>query len=348
MLKSANSVENNFYTYIETPKTSNIDYRVKKINYVKAISAWNWVIGSSFYEDDVDFEIIDVKKKLDSDFTKNISEILIFTLIFIAVLLIVSHYIVRIIEKKIMDYKAELGRRQALLFQQSKMATMGEMIGNIAHQWRQPLSVITASASGMLIQKEMGTLTDAFFLESTKKINASAFYLSQTIDDFRNFFSPNKEKKNFKIVNTKSKTLDLISVQLNTKDIFIIKNIKDVEIFSHENELIQALINILNNARDELINKDYEKYIFIDVYKKHEQLKIIIKDNAGGVEKENLSKIFNPYFTTKDKNQGTGIGLYMTQEIILQLNGEISVQNVEFNYNKQKYKGAEFTITLNV
>ena len=348
MLKSANSVENNFYTYIETPKTSNIDYRVKKINYVKAISAWNWIIGSSFYEDDVDFEIIDVKKKLDSDFTKNISEILIFTLIFIAVLLIVSHYIVRIIEKKFMDYKAELGSRQALLFQQSKMATMGEMIGNIAHQWRQPLSVITATASGMLIQKEMGALSDEFFVDGSKKINSAASYLSQTIDDFRNFFNPNKEKKKFLISSAISKTTDLISVQLNTKDIFIVKNIANIEIESYENELIQALINILNNARDELVSKNYEKYIFIDVAKKHDFVQIRIKDNAGGIKKENLSKVFNPYFTTKEKDEGTGIGLYITQEIIFQLNGEISVRNVEFEYNKQKYKGAEFTILLNI
>ena len=348
MIDAANSKVDNFYKYEEKYANSNVDYKVNKISYVKALSSWDWIIGASFYEDDVDFEIIEVKKKLDKDFEQNIKDTLVGSVILIIFLLIISYYVSKYIEKKFIKYKEELSSRQALLFQQSKMATMGEMIGNIAHQWRQPLSVITASASGMLIQKEMGTLTDAFFLESTKKINASAFYLSQTIDDFRNFFSPNKEKENFKIVNTISKTLDLISVQLNTKDIFIIKNIQDVEIFSHENELIQALINILNNARDELINKDYEKYIFIDVYKKHEQLKIIIKDNAGGVEKENLSKIFNPYFTTKDKNQGTGIGLYMTQEIILQLNGEISVQNVEFNYNKQKYKGAEFTITLNV
>ena len=145
-----------------------------------------------------------------------------------------------------------------------------------------------------------------------------------------------------------SKTTDLISVQLNTKDIFIVKNIANIEIESYENELIQALINILNNARDELVSKNYEKYIFIDVAKKHDFVQIRIKDNAGGIKKENLSKVFNPYFTTKEKDEGTGIGLYITQEIIFQLNGEISVRNVEFEYNKQKYKGAEFTILLNI
>lgn len=348
MIKIANSNNDNFYKYEERYDNSNIDYKVNKISYVKAISGWNWIIGSSFYEDDVNFEIIDMKKRLDSDFNTNLKNILLASIILIIFLLIISFYISKYIEKKFIDYKDELGSRQALLFQQSKMATMGEMIRNIAHQWRQPLSVITAATSGMLIQKEMGNLTDEFFVNSAKKINSSASYLSQTIDDFRNFFSPNKEKEKFMISHTLSKTLDLISVQLNTKDIFIIKDVQDIEVFSYENELIQALINILNNARDELINKDYDKYIFIDINKNNNQLKIVIKDNAGGVKKENLSKIFNPYFTTKDKTQGTGIGLYITQEIILQLNGEISVRNVDFDYNKEKYRGAEFTITLNL
>ncbi|QKF72928.1 Cache sensor-containing signal transduction histidine kinase [Aliarcobacter faecis] len=348
MIKIANSNNDNFYRYEERYNNSNIDYKVNKISYVKAISGWNWIIGSSFYEDDVNFEIIEMKKRLDSDFDINLKNILLASIILIIFLLIISFYVSKYIEKKFIDYKDELGSRQALLFQQSKMATMGEMIRNIAHQWRQPLSVITAATSGMLIQKEMGNLTDEFFVNSAKKINSSASYLSQTIDDFRNFFSPNKEKEKFMISHTLSKTLDLISVQLNTKDIFIIKDVQNIEVFSYENELIQALINILNNARDELINKDYDKYIFIDINKNNNQLKIVIKDNAGGVRKENLSKIFNPYFTTKEKTQGTGIGLYITQEIILQLNGEISVRNVDFNYNKEKYRGAEFTITLNL
>ncbi|WP_198305331.1 cache domain-containing protein [Arcobacter vandammei] len=347
LIKAANS-EDNFYKYEERYNTSNIDYKVNKVTYVKALANWNWVIGSAFYEDDVNFEIIQMKVKLDKDFDDKLKNILIASFVLIMILLIISIYVSKYIEEKFLDYKDEIGSRQALLFQQSKMATMGEMIGNIAHQWRQPLSVITATTSGMLIQKEMGALSDEFFVEGSKKINSSAAYLSQTIDDFRNFFNPNKEKQKFKISDTINKTLDLLSAQFNAKDIFIIKNIEDIEITSYENELIQALINILNNARDELIGKTQEKYIFIDINKKDNHIKIVIKDNAGGIKKENISKVFNPYFTTKDKTQGTGIGLYMTQEIILQLKGEISVRNVDFIYNKQNYKGAEFTITLNL
>ncbi len=348
LIKAANSKDDNFYKYQESYNNSNVDYKVNKVTYVKALANWNWIIGSSFYEDDVNFDIIEMKKHLDKDFNDKLINILVASILLIIILLVISFYVSKYIEKKFIDYKDEIGSRQALLFQQSKMATMGEMIGNIAHQWRQPLSVITATTSGMLIQKEMGALSDEFFVDGSKKINSAAAYLSQTIDDFRNFFNPNKEKQYFKISDTVTKTLDLLAAQFNAKDIFIIKNIEDVEINSYENELIQALINIFNNSRDELIDKSHEKYIFIDIKKKGNYLNIVIKDNAGGIKKENISKVFNPYFTTKDKSQGTGIGLYMTQEIILQLKGEITVRNVDFIYNKQKYVGAEFTINLNI
>jgi two-component system, NtrC family, sensor kinase len=268
------------------------------------------------------------------------------------ILLIISKYVSTFLENKFKQYKKELNKQQMILHQQSKMAAMGEMIGNIAHQWRQPLSTITTASSGMVLQKEMGILTDDFFFEASKKINSSAQYLSKTIDDFRNFFSPNKEKTKFFLKNTFAITLDLISVQLSTKDITIIKNIEDIELLGYENELIQALINIFNNSRDELVKKsvEEEKYIFIDVYKNSKnQVYIIIKDNAGGIKEEYLNKIFEPYFTTKHKSQGTGIGLYMTEEIITKhLNGHLSVKNKEFVYNNKKYVGAQFRIILNI
>ncbi|WP_320051472.1 sensor histidine kinase [Aliarcobacter butzleri] len=229
------------------------------------------------------------------------------------------------------------------------MAAMGEMIGNIAHQWRQPLSIITTATSGMVLQKQMGVLTDEFFFEASNRINASSQYLSQTIDDFRNFFIPNKEKSKVNLIEIFKKTLDLISAQFSSKDIEIIKNIEGVEFESYENELIQALINILNNSRDELIKKDGERFIFVDAFEKDNFINIIIKDNAGGVIKENLDKIFEPYFTTKYKSQGTGIGLYMTEEIITKhLNGTICVENVEFTYNEKEYFGAQFTIRIDL
>ena len=121
---------------------------------------------------------------------------------------------------------------------------------------------------------------------------------------------------------------------------------------SYENELIQALINILNNAKDELVKKpsDEEKYIFIDIFRNEKnEVNIIIKDNAAGIPNEYIDKIFKPYFSTKHKSQGTGIGLYMTEEIITKhLQGQIFVENKEFTYEGKEYIGAQFTIVLNL
>ena len=340
-----------YYTYIQYQKP-NSDFSAKKTSYVKGYEAWKWVIGTGFYEDDVNSEIIEIKKRLDEKYQNYIKNILIIGIILIIILLVISKYISAFLENKFNQYKKELNRQQTILHQQSKMAAMGEMIGNIAHQWRQPLSTITTASSGMVLQKELGILTDEFFFEASKKINNSAQHLSKTIDDFRNFFSPNREKTKFLLKNTLTITLDLISAQLSSKDIVIIKNVEDLELYSYENELIQALINILNNSRDELIKKpiEEEKYIFVDVYKNDKnEVNIVIKDNAGGIKEEYLNKIFEPYFTTKHKSQGTGIGLYMTEEIITKhLDGEIYVKNKEFIYNGKEYIGAQFRIVLNL
>ena len=338
---------NGFYTYIQNKPST--EYPTEKISFVQGMDDWNWLIGAGFYEDDLNQEILNVKEKLDRNYEKYALNILILGMILIIFLLVASGYVSIFLENKLKEYKRELDNKQAILYQQSKMAAMGEMIGNIAHQWRQPLSIITTATSGMVLQKQMGVLTDEFFFEASNRINTSSQYLSQTIDDFRNFFIPNKEKSKVNLIEIFKKTLDLISAQFSSKDIEIIKNIEGVEFESYENELIQALINILNNSRDELIKKDGERFIFVDAFEKDNFINIIIKDNAGGVIKENLNKIFEPYFTTKYKSQGTGIGLYMTEEIITKhLNGTICVENVEFTYNEKEYFGAEFTIRIDL
>ena len=340
---------NGFYSYTQNKKPQT-NTSTNKIAYVQGLNDWNWLIGTGFYEDDLTQKIIDKKRELDEKYEEYIKKILIVSIFLTIALLFISKYISSFLESKFKEYKKELNKKQTILHQQSKMAAMGEMIGNIAHQWRQPLSTITTASSGMVLQKELGILSDEFFYEASKKINSSAQHLSQTIDDFRNFFSPNKHKSEFSLINVVDTTLDLISAQFNAKDILIIKHIEDIKLNTYENELIQALINILNNARDELIKKPMgeERLIFINAYKNNkDEINIIIKDNAGGIKEENIEKIFEPYFTTKHQSQGTGIGLYMTEEIITKhLNGKILVKNKEFIHNNKTFVGAQFKIIL--
>ena len=240
-------------------------------------------------------------------------------------------------------------KKNKLLFQQSKMAAMGEMIGNIAHQWRQPLSMITTAASGIKLKKELGLLDEKDHKESLDAIIQSANYLSNTIDDFRYFFSPNKNKSTISSKDLFQKIFKLLDSEYRTKNIKVIKNIEELKICTFENELIQVIINILNNAKDELVKiEGYDnKFIFIDLYNEDKNLLIKIKDNAGGIPEDIIDRIFEPYFTTKHQSQGTGIGLYMSEEIISKhLHGEILVSNYTSVIEGIEYRGAEFSISI--
>ena len=339
-----------YYSYVQNYKPGT-EHPTQKISYVEGLEEWKWMIGTGFYEDEVQEEIIKLKNKLDERYKNYVKNIVLSGLFLMIILLIFSKYMSNFLANKLKQYKDELSKNQSILHQQAKMAAMGEMIGNIAHQWRQPLSTITTASSGMVLQKDLGMLSDEFFYDASNKINTSAQYLSQTIDDFRNFFSPNREKTKFLIGDTISVTLDLVSAQFKEKDIVVIKNIETIELYNYDNELIQALINILNNARDELIKKfeKEERFIFIDVYKDIEDSNVIldITDNAGGIKEEIIEKVFEPYFTTKHKSQGTGIGLYMTEEIVTKhLDGKVSVENKTYIYNEKEYTGASFKIFL--
>ena len=242
-------------------------------------------------------------------------------------------------------------QNEKLLFEQSKMIAMGEMIANIAHQWRQPLSVISTISTGIKLQKELNILNDDDLITSMNTINDSSQYLSKTIEDFRSFFDPRNTKlTKFLLSDLLNKTLNLISSQFTNKDIEIIQYLSDCEVLSLENELIQVLINILNNARDVLCKEESQRrLIFININKKDNLLNIEIKDNGRGIDENIIDRIFEPYFTTKHQSQGTGIGLYMSEEIIrTHLNGNIIVSNESYTYENIDYIGAKFTIKINL
>ena len=224
---------------------------------------------------------------------------------------------------------------------------MGEMLENIAHQWRQPLSLVSVAASGIKINKELNILSDKFLMEALDCIENGTKHLNETIEDFRDFFSSEKEKKFFYLEDALKKVDKLLSLHLDKMGINVIKNIKNIKINNYERELLQVLLNILKNAMDALEKVDGEKYIFIDIFEKENNLYIQIKDNAGGIDESIIDRIFEPYFTTKHKSQGTGIGLYMSIEIITKhMNGKLKVENSIYEHNNKTFTGAMFTIEL--
>ena len=337
-----------FYSYIQNKKPDN-DQTVRKISFVKGLDNWSWMIGAGFYEDDVQNAIYAKKEELNQEFKEYLIKTIIFALILVSTLMVVSIYITKILQEKFVKYQKEKTKQQNIIAHQAKMAAMGEMIGNIAHQWRQPLSSISVSSTGMIMQKQMNILEDEFLLKGLKQINDSVQYLSTTIDDFRNFYKTDKNKQEFNLNKTIEKVINLIDPQFKSHGIKIIENIEDISITTYENELIQVILNLLNNSRDELIKKDsdFEKLVFIIVSKNGENISIIVKDNAGGIPEGIINRVFEPYFTTKNQSHGTGIGLYMSKEIINKsMKGEISVNNTSFEHNGKTYTGAMFEILL--
>jgi signal transduction histidine kinase len=349
IVKSAIKNEN-FITY--DYKLDNVT--LTKTSYVKDLPNWKWIIAKGFYHNYVDERIQYKTNELQEKFKQKIINLLLIASILTIVLLLISIYISKLLEKKFLNYKIEINNhidknseQQHILSQQSKMAAMGEMLGNIAHQWRQPLSVITTVATGMKLQKEFDSLDDETFEKSIENITNSALYLSNTIEDFRNFFRTDKEETLFNIKNVFEKIFKLTDAQFKNHEIVYIKDIEEFELYGFENEFIQAIINILNNSKDALEDKENPKLIFISTYKKENIAVIKITDNAGGVDEKIIDKVCEPYFTTKHQSKGTGVGLYMTEEIIVKhMMGTLLFKNVDLNYENKNYKGTEVTIKL--
>lgn len=244
----------------------------------------------------------------------------------------------------------ELRTKDKLLFQHTKMASMGEMIGNIAHQWRQPLSAISSTASGITLEKKMGTLGEERLIKSMGTIMDKVEYLSKTIDAFRNFFHPNKEKEVFNIDEVLKASLKLAQANLESENIKVDSDltVRNIQCVGYPNELIQVLINLFNNAKDAFISNNItNRVICVNDVLKEDKYFIMIKDNAGGIPESIIDKVFEPYYTTKDKAQGTGIGLYMSHQIITDnMKGELFVENVEQVIDQNTYKGACFYIRI--
>jgi len=232
-------------------------------------------------------------------------------------------------------------KQEQLLIQQSKLAEMGEMISMIAHQWRQPLSALSTIIQNIHLRYSLEKLDQDYLDKQMELSNALTDKMSKTIDDFRNFFEPNKEKKAFSIKDAIQKTIFLIDDSFKSNSIKIeYQTLDDVIMYGFESELSQVLLNILTNSKDAFLEKDIQSpKILIKTKKVQTHIKMMISDNAGGINESIINKVFEPYFTTKESYNGTGLGLYMSKIIIEQnMKGQLSVKNIK--------NGVEFTIYI--
>lgn len=240
------------------------------------------------------------------------------------------------------NLKIMLQEKEDVMIAQSRNASMGEMIEMIIHQWRQPLTTISVISNLEILDASSGNIIDnEKLIENMEKINKSLGYLSHTIDDFRYFFTQNKEKENIKIGDVIKEAQNLFGSSLNTNNISI--SIEDNDFFevkSNSNALVQVYINLIKNAKDALIEKREEnRYIKITVSDDEENIITTFCDNARGIDEGIIDKVFNPHFSTKDKKDSTGLGLYISKIIVEKtLNGTISVKNTK--------DGACFKVTI--
>ncbi len=232
-------------------------------------------------------------------------------------------------QKQIEEQKIQ--EKEKLLSERNKFVSMREMIENIAHQWRQPLSQINSAVllvDDLLFEKNIKSID---IEEKLLEIESQTEYMSKTIDDFKNFFEPNKEKKPFMMHELLQKSIYILKGNLKYNDISVETNLNNtLKCFGHPSELQQVLVAILNNAKDALLqNKVKNAKITINSKKIDDSIIITICDNAGGIDNAFVKKIFDPYFTTKHKSQGTGLGLYISKLIVEEsLNGELNVENI--------------------
>ena len=270
------------------------------------------------------------------------------TLFFLILLTIITFFMIRqkklrleltqlnkTLEKRVLEAVEKNREKDKAMLQQSRLAQMGEMINMIAHQWRQPLGAISATSSTLYLKAKLNKLDNKKVMELSEKISNFSQHLSKTIDDFRNFFKIDKEKRKTSCNDLINSALSIIEISLKNNNINIVTNLncnKIIEVY--DNEVKQVILNIIKNAEDILLEKHIKNPTIAITTKNRE---IMIEDNAGGIPNEIIDKIFDPYFSTKEKKDGTGLGLYMSKTIIEDhCNGKLTVHNSK--------NGAVFTI----
>ncbi len=299
----------------------------------------------------VDFSLEDLNiiKKSLSDFDSIYENALIFFIIVFVLIILFSYFDFKREQKmkklnddlldlnKSLEYKisrevAKSREKDKQMLHQSKLAQMGEMISMIAHQWRQPLAAISANSNDLMLKNMLGKYDKGYFDKKLKSTADLSQHLSKTIDDFRGFYKDDKEKREITIKEIVQSSLNIVSNSINNKNIELITDFKsNTKVNTYPNELKQVVLNLLKNAEDILVEKCIkEPYIKISTYDKGSCSYMEVKDNAGGIPKDIIDKIFNPYFSTKTKKDGTGLGLYMSKTIVQEhCHGKLEVNNDE-------------------
>ncbi len=347
---------------LQKDKESYIDYKIKnpntnqymdKLLYMSLDKDWNWIVYQGVFLEETYKKIETLKRDKDKKIQDTIINGLLisFTLAFFISIIL---YIVSEKLKNMLDsYKKRELENSKLLAQQAKMVALGEMIGNIAHQWRQPLSAISMIASGTKTQIEFELINNNEIEKNLEAIVEQTQFLSKTLDNFKILVSSNQEKEDIYFSEILNKAILLINPLLTDSGINMITHYDlDTKIYGFKNELVQAIFNILNNSRELLIEKidsNENRYIFISTKKENDLFKIIITDSAGGISEETKAKIFEPYFTTKHKSSGKGLSLALTYKIITEHHdGKIEVENQEFEYENKNLSGVSFIITFKI
>ena len=235
----------------------------------------------------------------------------------------------------------ELRKRERLLIQQSRLAAMGEMLVNISHQWRQPLNVLGLKIQELGLSYKYGKFSEELLNDNIAKSREIIQHMSQTINDFQEYLTPNKEKTDFSVDQVVAKTVSLIEENFRNQNIRIdIASSGDPHVNGFPNEYGQVLLNLFMNARDAFLERGVsDAKITVRLWGENGRAVMTMTDNAGGIKEEILDRIFDAYFTTKQLGKGTGVGLFMSKNIIEQnMGGRLSVRNVN--------GGAEFRIEV--
>jgi len=360
-LKNPNGVFIDYYW--QKPKELHFS---KKLGFFRLYKKYNWVIGAGLYVDEIEKSILENKKSLEKRVDKYIRLVLIISISIIFIIGFLSFIISNKINKVFANYKDKVQKKEELLqdlnknlekkidkalkeakkkdramLHQSRLARMGAMLSMIAHQWRQPLTEV----SGILMELETANkfkkLDDKLINESIDESNRLIQFMSHTIDDFRNFFKPDKKKVRFYVDDACNEAITLVSASIKSYHIDLTKKVKCNSVINgYEREFAQVMLNLISNAKDILNQREIDKPkidVVVDVIEN--DVVITVEDNAGGIEDEYIDLIFEPYFTTKESSKGTGLGLYMAKMIIEKnMNGELSVENTK--------KGALFRVRV--